>query len=288
MQKKEEISLYDSLALFSGVSSDSESKTTSKSLEENVASSKDEWKKMPIDNVGYFSQKDLCLLSDSELKSKMDQFIATRNDPNAWRNYGNKWRALLTDHTTHKTILDYGSGLGIEAREFLIQSGNQVYLADIHEENMEAAERVLSLYNCKSSGHILLSFDEPFFDHQQTFDIFYSNGVLHHTPKMRSILQRACQVLKPDTAEIRLMVYSDEAWKAKTNTPVDIDTPVEKQSGFGAFVRQMDDVGVYADFYNREKMNRLVGDFLEIVRCEYITSNDQYIVFIMKPKKTNK
>jgi hypothetical protein len=217
----------------------------------------------------------------------MDKFISVRNDRNGWRNYQNRWRSGLTDNTTGKTILDYGAGFGIEAREFLLQKDNKVLLADVHEDNMRAAEKVLNLYELKSNGHVLAKFDAPFFTLPEStpkIDIFYSNGVLHHSSKFRDILLRACDVLSDD-GEIRLMLYSDVAWTAKTGEAVDICTPIHEQKGFDRFVREMDQVGEYADYFNRAKMENTVGDFLSIEFCDYICSDNLFIVFVLKPKK---
>lgn len=258
-----------------------------KSIDQKVAEAIYQWKAMPIDNVGYFSWKDIEKKSDSELRQVMDQFIAVRNDENGWRNFQRKWRAGLTDNTTGKIILDYGSGFGIEAREFLIQKDNKVLLADVHEDNMRAAERVLSVYELKSSGHVLAEFDAPFFELPKDtpkVDIVYSNGVIHHSSKFREILLRFCEILK-ENGEIRLMLYSDVAWTMKTGEAVDICTPIHEQKGFESYVRQMDQVGQYADYFNKAKMENTVGDFLSIEFCDYITSDNQFIVFVLKPKK---
>lgn len=261
-----------------------------KPIDKKVAAAINEWKRMPIDNKGYFSFKDVEKMSNFELKAVMDEFIAVRNDTSQWRNYQNRWRSALTEGVTDKVILDYGSGFGIEAREFLIQKGNKVLLADIHEDNMRAAEKVLSVYELKSDGHVLAQFDAPFFqmpkDHEKV-DIFYSNGVLHHSNKIKEILKRAAEILRED-GEIRLMLYSDAAWTMKTGQAIDMSRPIHEQKGFDVFVREMDQVGQYADWFNRAKMEEMVGDFLTIEFCDYITSDNAFIVFILKPKKIKK
>lgn len=44
-------------------------------------------------------------------------------------------------------------------------------------------------------------------------------------------------------------------------------------------------MAAYLTWYNREKMNQLVGDFLDIIVAEHITADETFIVFVMRPKK---
>lgn len=192
---------------------------TSEEKHERFAQAIDQWAKLPIDDFGYVSKKETDSWTNTEFKERIDKFIQVRNDENGWRNSGGLWRKLLTDNTTNKKIIDYGCGFGVETLEFLKQEGNKVWLSDIHTDNMMAAERVLGLYGYESEGHVLSQFDAPFFEFNEKVDIFYSNGVLHHSPNIRGILKRACEILNP-CGEIRLMLYSDQAWLKKTTLPL--------------------------------------------------------------------
>ena len=108
---------------------------------------------------------------------------------------------------------------------------------------------------------------------------------MHHTPRFREILQRAADVLAPG-GEIRLMLYSDRGWTEKTGTPAPpIDADVTTHEMFPTFVAGFDGVGFYADWYNREKLEHRVGDFLTVESCEYIAVSDRYLVAILKPKE---
>ena len=90
-------------------------------------------------------------------------------------------------------------------------------------------------------------------------DIFYSNGVLHHTPHIKEILTRTIKILNQD-GEIRLLLYSDKMWSALTETlPPSPDFDIRKHNKYWDFVRGADLVGQYADFYSEEKIFPMAG-----------------------------
>lgn len=221
---------------------------------------KSEWLKLPVDDIGYIDCKELLSMPEKEFRSLIGKMAENRYNLNGFRNYKNKWREYLgLDSTQDKTILDFGCGVGLEALQF--QAKNKVMVADINQESLDVAKRLLG--NVKS---YLISNEAPYFTCPK-YDVFYANGVLHHTPKFREILERAVELLKPN-GEIRLMLYSDIGWENAGPDPVSY----------------FDEVGDYADWYNKDKLEQLVGDFLDVYFCEYITSNNGYLVAKMRVK----
>lgn len=223
---------------------------------------KQNWEIIPLDDVGYFTAEEL--LSLPNLDEIVAQMEKTRYG--GWRNHDNKWRELLgLDNTTGKTILDFGCGIGVESLQFT-RLGNKVYSADINDANTKLAQRVAG------SIPILVTGEYPYWP-DITFDIFYANGVLHHIPYARQILERA---LECGATEFRLMLYSDEAWRRSTNGALD------DESLRSTFAATYDFEAAYSDWYNEAKLNRLFGDILTLTSFEYITPNREYSVAIMK------
>lgn len=226
----------------------------------NFKHQKSEWLRLPIDDIGYLSCEDLMNMPEDEFKKLINQMAENRYNLKGFRNFENKWREYLgLDSTKNKTILDFGCGVGLEALQF--QTNNKVMIADINQESLDVAKRLLG--DVKA---FLIDSEYPFFTCPK-YDIFYANGVLHHTPKFRDTLKRATELLKPG-GEIRLMLYSDIGWQNAGPSPVSY----------------FDGVGDYADWYNYDKLNKEVGDFLDIYFCEYITSNKGYLVARMRPR----
>lgn len=246
-----------------------------------------EWSRVPVDNIAYAEPEQLRTMPDGQFRELVKRFEENRYSLSGWRNHQNKWRDYLgLDRTTDKTILDFGCGFGIESLQFA-KTGNNVILADINQSSLDTATRCLNVNGFKSLQTVLVSGEEPFFDlegQNLAYDIFYSNGVLHHTPRFREILKRACDNLTDD-GEIRLMLYSDVGWVTATNEFLpEVYEDVTRHTSFWKFVRFFDEVGTYADWYNREKLEHVVGDFLDVVFCEYITNDDRYLVCTLKKK----
>ncbi len=245
-----------------------------------------EWAKPPFDNIGYISSSDALQKSDDELRSLVKKCEANRyaleiND-GLCRNYNNRWRESLgLDSTKGKRVLDFGCGMGIEALQFA-RSGNQVSVADIVPSNALLAGRVLRLFGYEPVETVNVSGEAPFFKLHNQIDIFYSNGVLHHTPMIAQILSRAWEVLAPG-GEARLMLYSDKGWTHFVPGELpSIDATVTEHAGFKKFVRAFDSVGDYADWYNPEKIQCVAGPRFTLSHFEYLTKSQWYCTAILR------
>jgi 2-polyprenyl-3-methyl-5-hydroxy-6-metoxy-1,4-benzoquinol methylase len=162
------------------------------------------WNFIPADGIGYVNSEDFLTWPDGVVLHFIRTFETHRYQ--SWRNFNNLWRSTLGLDSTHgKRVKDFGCGFGIEALQFA-KSGNEVLLSDIFPSNVQAAERVLRL-----SGYTPAP-DGP-------VDVFYSNGVLHHSPQMRELLEKEVANLNPG-GEVRLLLYSDRAWILTTATRV--------------------------------------------------------------------
>lgn len=249
------------------------------SWEERVA----QWSNPPVDDVGYFPSEELLALSDAQFRTVVERAAAVRYG--GWRNHRGLWREVLgLDSTSDKDVLDFGCGLGLEALE-LARGGCRVSLADLSAGNLAVAERVLGLFEYGSVSHYLISDQTPFVDCvPSSFDVFYCNGVLHHIPWARQIMEMAHSLLRPN-GEVRLMVYSDLGWWQATNTEPPAD--VTSHPSFERFVRHFDEVGDYADWYNAAKLRSQFGDLFDIVRYEYLTPEHIYFAAVLTKRSVS-
>lgn len=226
---------------------------------------------IPVDKVLAMNEKEL---KDFAFNVECDRY-------GGWRNFKNSWRGTLgLDNTFGKHVLDFGCGFGIEALQFA-KLGNKISIADISKKNLEACTRVLIAHGYYPEQVILVDGEYPFFQSEKV-DIFYANGVLHHTPKIREILQRVLGVLQPG-GEARLMLYSDVAWRIMVGGDPPTGNSL-KHPGWPLFVRKMDAVGHYADWYDEEKIRRTVDGLYNMVDFNHITQTNQYCTTTLVPK----
>lgn len=230
-----------------------------------------EWSAPPVDDVGYIPSADLLAYPDERLRTLVERFEESRYQGE--RNRDNVWRDVLGLDSTHdSTVLDYGCGTGVEALQYA-KAGNTVFVADIAPDNVALACRVSSLYGYTITG---LDITEawPFIEPATSFDVIHCSGALHHIPEPRPVVERFTELLKPG-GELRLMLYSDVAWRKYTGSEPPDD--VTDHPGRAKFVGHMDSVGGWADWYDRDRLDGRFGDLLTVDRVEYMMEDRTFL-----------
>ena len=118
---------------------------------------------------------------------------------------GRKRAADLVNRLPGRAVLEVGVGMGADYLEWL-KAGAQATGLDLSSASLERAKQ-----RCRLAGFApdLRASDAehlPFPD--DTFDIVYSYGVMHHSPDTRQCIREAWRVLKPGGA-LRIMIYHD-------------------------------------------------------------------------------
>lgn len=237
------------------------------------------WSNPPVDDVGYISSKELLELPDDEFLGMFKKMEQTRYT--GWRNWNRHWRDVLgLDETKGKEVLDYGCGVGMEALQYA-RNANRVWVADIAPDNLAVAKRLFLLSGEALEGELPIAGKPPFLParFKEVFDVVHCCGVLHHIPEPRPVIE-AMHGWLGNEGELRLMLYSDEAWKIATGTEPpegDVSAYVE----FDAFVRHWDGVGAWADWYDKKKLMALVGDLFTLQRYRPLTADKAYVGAIL-------
>lgn len=241
------------------------------------------WSRPPVDDVGYVSSTEMLTWSDEHLQDTMRAMELVRYT--GWRNHENLWRAGLSlDRTYLKNVLDYGCGTGLEAVQYAYAPfANYVTVADIVEDNVRLAQRVVALLTSrKAAGVVLRSSPALVVDESQfrpgSFDVVHCAGVLHHVMNPTVVVAAMHLWLRPQ-GELRLMLYSDHGWRLATGTePPEyvVDHPTRE-----LFVRYFDEVGDWADWYDADKLRRLFGAWFDLREFAYITPDRRYCTAVM-------
>lgn len=115
-----------------------------------------------------------------------------------------------------KWILELGCGIGTAAIEFT-KGGASVMAVDISRESISIAKR-RAIAECAIRPSMFVDGDIENgcvvgqLNHE-SFDLIYSFGAIHHTPRPWRAIQTAWRYCKPG-GEFRLMLYNRWSWKA--------------------------------------------------------------------------
>jgi ubiquinone/menaquinone biosynthesis C-methylase UbiE len=100
-------------------------------------------------------------------------------------------------------VLEIGVGMGSDYLEWL-KAGAVASGVDLSAISIERARRRCELAGFQPDLRVADAERLPFPDN--TFDVAYSYGVMHHSPDTAQCVREACRVLKPG-GEARIMIY---------------------------------------------------------------------------------
>jgi FkbM family methyltransferase len=179
------------------------------------------------------------------------------------------------DKIKDKTVLDYGCGQGYDAIQYL-KNGNKVYLADIISNFLRVAKRNIKKMDLeKNASFILLPHSAYLPFNFNFFDVINLDGVLHHIPDPKIVVDELYRILKPD-GKIYCMLYTEKLYKQslKTDNLDEIDT---KKFGW------TEDKCIYARPYNLEQVKKLFNKFNVLESHEYY--DGKFCTYILEKKK---
>ncbi|MEH2513480.1 ubiquinone/menaquinone biosynthesis C-methylase UbiE [Nitrobacteraceae bacterium AZCC 1564] len=103
-----------------------------------------------------------------------------------------------------KSVLEIGVGMGADHEQWALNAPARLCGIDLTERAIEFTSQRLSLSGLNSELQTADAEHLPFQD--QSFDIVYSWGVLHHSPDTQCAFKEVSRVLKPGGVA-RIMVY---------------------------------------------------------------------------------
>ena len=117
------------------------------------------------------------------------------------------WMQEVMEFSQHprERVLEVGGGMGTDLSQFA-HHGALVTDLDLSRGHLNLARENFSLRGL--SGNFLHADAETFPFKDKSFDVVYSNGVIHHTPNTHDVVQEIYRVLKPSGKAI-VMVYAE-------------------------------------------------------------------------------
>ncbi len=107
-----------------------------------------------------------------------------------------------------KKVLEVGAGMGTDLAQFA-KHGALTTDLDLSSGHLAHAERNFRLRGLEGEFRHGDGENLPFDD--GTFDLVYSNGVIHHTPNTSKVVADMFRVLKPG-GRVIIMVYAENSW----------------------------------------------------------------------------
>ena len=110
-----------------------------------------------------------------------------------------------------KKVLEIGCGIGTDTMEFA-RNGAEVTAVDLSEWSLKVAKKRAKIYGTKVR-FIHANAENPLeMLKGETFDLIYSFGVIHHTPKPWELL-KSIRPLMHDDSVLKIMLYHKYSWK---------------------------------------------------------------------------
>ena len=130
--------------------------------------------------------------------------------------YETEWHipeVVQFDRWRDKRVLEIGCGLGTDAINFA-RAGADYTGVDLTERSIELVQSRFDFENLPGNLQTADAENLPFVDN--TFDLIYSHGVLHHTPDTQKAINEAHRVLKPGGTAM-VMLYHKNSYNYRVN-----------------------------------------------------------------------
>lgn len=112
-----------------------------------------------------------------------------------------------------KRVLEVGCGIGTDTMSFA-KSGARVTAVDVSEKSLGVAKERARVYGVEDRVQFFFGNAEELtrFVPPEPYDLIYSFGVIHHTPRPERVLEQLQHYAAAGTT-VKIMVYHRRSWK---------------------------------------------------------------------------
>jgi ubiquinone/menaquinone biosynthesis C-methylase UbiE len=138
---------------------------------------------------------------------EQDRSFYTKYDEFRYRTEGHILQELDQIDFKDKKTLEIGLGQGADSMQ-IIQRGALYYGIDLTEESVRRVKERFRLFDKKYCEVQVANAEHIPYD-DNSFDIVYSHGVIHHSPGIRQIVAEIHRVLKPGGQAVIMLYYKN-------------------------------------------------------------------------------
>jgi ubiquinone/menaquinone biosynthesis C-methylase UbiE len=167
-----------------------------------------------------------------------------------------------------KSLLEIGCGLGTDSLQFA-RGGAHVTALDLTPESVALAEKHFALRGQKGTFVVGDAENLPFPDN--SFDVVYSFGVLHHTPDTPKAIREVYRVLKPGGQAV-IMLYHKNSLHVYLGVPYYFLSGLlqGKLRGYDEWIRVYDGPSnPLGKAYSKAECKKMFGQFSQISFAVY-------------------
>jgi ubiquinone/menaquinone biosynthesis C-methylase UbiE len=113
-------------------------------------------------------------------------------------------------------VLEIGCGLGTDGAQFA-KAGADYTGVDLTEASVQLARKRFELFNLPGTFKTADAENLDFAD--ESFDLVYSHGVLHHTPETEQAIKEVHRVLRPG-GRAKVMLYHRDSYNYRVNISI--------------------------------------------------------------------
>lgn len=177
----------------------------------SLENAREYWSYPPCKLYGKRNTEEYYQEEDSFIKNLIDTEILLRDERQEAQVARSRVAHWIRKNNIQK-MLDFGCGLGIDGVYFSTNLGIQVVFTDISPSNVKLTSRYAIIWNI-STKSVYID-DSKSFDFGEKFDLIYANGVLHHIPEPKPVVDNLQRFLNANGLFI-VMLYTEEHYKVK-------------------------------------------------------------------------